>query len=1125
MPEFTKSQQNVISYRGKNLLVSASAGTGKTTVMIERIASLIAEGQDVSSLVVVTFTNLAASEMKKRLAAKLAERRNDPRVREQLEKLDNASICTLHSFCSELLRNYFYVVDVDPSFSILDGVTVAALRKTALDEVFKRYFRENDQLFKKVYKIFSTGRKDDKFRETLLSLYDFGGCLENFGDWYRQTRQNFLVFEENNPVMLTLCNDVKQNSEYFCAEFKALAEKCVQEGLFGFADVCVANSQKFNVDFSDFQTATDSLAKLSLLPLPNRNAKKDFGADKTTEERVRGEFDWVKDDAKKFCDKYAKLRNGKTVEQLWEESKVSVLYTDKLVEILERFEEEFSQQKKRRGGLDFGDLERLTLRLLNDEVADAVCDRYKFVFVDEYQDTNPVQEAIIAKLSARADLFMVGDVKQSIYGFRGCDPTIFLNKYTAFKQTDCGRVEELNANFRSNAEILHFVNDLFDRVMTQDFGKVDYARTARLEGKKPPLLKTPSVQIDLVVKQKNDLAEISDVYDVTQKATDKTAVTQGEVIAEKINGFVGMAYKDKHGNPKRINYGDVVILVRNLKDRAVDIYNALVERNIPVMANFKTTGYANKEVRELVNLMRAVDNPYNDVYFVGVCLSCIGGFTEDMLAQVKIATDDRRAPFYTRMQMYVGSAKNDDISVKIDKILAYLEQLRFFADSATVDEFVLKVLADTKYHLYVQGLPNGALRLKRLYAFVDSLKGASYAQSVAKFLSYLDEADEGLAEEGLSNTNAVRLMTMHASKGLEFPIVIVAGTETGFNYDYPAVVRNAKLGLATRYYDFDKMRASNTLGATACGMFNRTTQQEEEMRLLYVALTRAETVLNVVGTVAEAQLSAMPKRPEAANSHLDWLLTALKNKYGKLEGVATDEQICVVREISSQQNVRENLLCEQSNDMADLENRLNFRYPFADQTQMPSKIVSSALDKEFIDVDESRAEYVLVENDKNFVGTAYHKVYQYVNYDADKQAIAQTIEGLVHECKVEERYAKQLDVDLIFQTLNNADLRRLTAQGKVYREMPFMLYVPYDSVAKDKRFSDTVMLQGVIDLLILNKDFATVVDFKYTSKSNLVKQNYAAQLNSYRLAVQNICGVQDVACYVLSIADNKLIKM
>ena len=1121
---FTTSQQNVIDFRGKNMLVSASAGTGKTTVMIERIVSMIEQGADVSEIVVVTFTNLAAAEMKARLANKLAEKRNNPHILEQMEKLDSASICTLHSFCSELLKNYFYVVDIDPAFTILDSVTVSTLRKNTLDDVFAEYFSQKDDVFRRVYKIFATHRREENFKSTLLTLYDFSRCLEDFSAWYQQKRSNFIEFSNDNPIIQTILSDIAQSVDYYRRNMTDIVERSVAEDL-AYTDVFRYNADILcKIRLDKLENALNDLAKTSLQALPRKTKKSVFTE---IEENIRQNFKDLKDDFEKFAGKYATLCRGESIETLWEETKQSTVYTDKLVEIVEKFDQAFFLAKKQRGGVDFNDLEHLTLQLLSDEETLAeIHSRYKLVFVDEYQDTNPVQEAIVAKLATPNNLFMVGDVKQSIYGFRGCEPSIFVDKYIRYKTLGEGCVEELNDNFRSNSEILEFVNILFNEIMTARFGKVNYKYTAQLKGTTAPSLKTPSVRIDLISKEEREKVEIDNLYDITVDNSDYDGVQQGELIAKRIKEYVGMAYRDKNGVAKRIEYGDIVILMRGLTSKAIDIYNTLVSSNIPVSAGFKVDGFSSKEVRDLVTLLRVIDNPYNDVYLIGACLSPFGGFTEKELGVVRLDTEGR-IPFYERLQNYKVNGLNVDIVRKINDFLDFLRKLRFYSRSASVCEIALYVMKVKDYHLYVQSLPNGGMRLRKFYAFIDSVKDASYGQTVDKFLSFVDETEDRRAESGISAGNTVRLMTMHASKGLEFPVVILAGIESQFNFDNYTVETNANLGLAIRYYNFLNMRVADTLGATACGMFNKTKQREEEMRLLYVAMTRAKFALNIVGTVSDKQLKALPKLPTRAMTHLDWLLIAIKQQM-KLPKVADGLEINVVDSIYvDETEAQTDYLCDQTVSVKDVKRKLSYKYKYADQTLMPSKVVSSALDKEYLDVtDEPQPEFTLnVNNDRNYIGTAYHKVLQYVNYRANEVEIRELIDSLVRDGKIEQRFAEKLDIKLIHSTLNNPDLVKLLSCGKVYHEIPFMLYVPYDQVAKDKRFSDDVILQGVIDLLIVDGDKATVIDFKYTSRSDTVEQNYAAQLNSYKLAVQRICGIENVAAYVLSIEDNKLISM
>ena len=1148
--QYTPEQQNVISFPVgnapmQNMLVSASAGTGKTTVMIERIARLIREGTnpqagkpvDVDKIVVVTFTNLAAAEMKNRLFAKLSEFADDHRVREQLEKLDNASICTLHSFCSDLLRNYFYVVDIDPAFTILDSVTLSKLKDSAIDELFKDYFTAKDSDFFKLYQIYSTNRQEENFKNLILKLHVFSRNLVDFDSWYAQKRQSFTKHDNNGLMMRILIDDINSTVDFCKQQFALLKKRCEEEDgaqLAGYCQKCLDALNGEN--WSTAQSAFDAIRKVDLPTLISKSSTKSYQpmSDALIEDKIRHDYNKVRDIYNKKAKGYRDILADKNIATLWEEIDHSLEITDKLVEIVQRFEQKFFALKKQRGGVDFNDLEHLALKVLEDgEVSAMLKEKYQYVFVDEYQDTNPVQEAIITSIVPNDHLFMVGDIKQSIYGFRGCDPGIFGAKQQCYAQNNGGVLEQLNDNFRSNKDILQFVNFVFGQIMTNDLGQVDYKNTACFRGATPQTLKqVASVRINLVKKPTAEKPVIFDYYDITQPTSVVGDEVQAKAIVNRIKSYVGMAYKDKEGNAKRIQYGDIVILMRDMvksaHTNALTIYDALVAENIPVTASFKLDGFASKEVRELVNLLRVVDNPYNDVYLAGVCLCSFGNFTESDLAQIRLNTTKEIVPFFDRMTEY-RNAFNNDISAKIDNLLNFVESLRFYSHGASVCDVVLQAIKQTEFNLYVEGLPNGALRLNKLNTFVDSLRGASYAESIDKFLYYLDESEENKTEQPLAQTNAVRIMTMHASKGLEFPIVILAGLENPFKFDKPHktnyVLRNKDVGLTAYHYDFHQMKRYETLGAHACYLYNMHKQREEEMRLLYVAMTRPKFVLDIFATADDKQLSAIPRAPKDADGYLDWLMYILKTNNTTQLFEQNHVQVEVVESVAQGQKVSQQLLCEQLTDAQVILDNLSYNYPFASQTTMPTKIVSSALDKQYFDDEESLTAPVLVQDDKNKVGTAYHAVYQFVDYNADVDGIQKTIQQLVEVGKIQQQYADQLDVNLIYQTLQNPQLKGILQGGKVYHEIPFMLYAPYDQLAKDKRFSDKVMLQGVIDLLVVAEGKATVVDFKFTSRSDKVAERYPYQLNSYKMAVKTICGIDDVDAYVLSIADNKLIQM
>ncbi len=1166
MKKFTKEQQQVIDFRGRRLLVSASAGTGKTTVMIQRILSLIADGADISQFVVVTFTNLAAAEMKARLARELAAVSNDRRMVEQLEKLDNANISTIHSFCSELLRNYFYLVDIDPGFAIPDNVTVANLKKAVLDEMFAEYFASDDEIFAYVHKIFSKNRQEDRFKQTVLSLYEFARGLENFEEWYLSKRQNFVEYSADNPLIKTLLCDITTTCVYVKNNFAKLAKRCDNEGLTSFAEICRANADLCGeVKTDNLQSAVDYVCVKRLVRLPSAGRGKKAATnlveiDEAIEKQIRADFDTLLKTYDDMSKKYQKLFRGMSVDELWQQNVQTAVYTDKLVEVVTEFERRYFSAKKQRGYIDFGDLEHLALAILRmPEVRDEIAAKYRYVFVDEYQDTSPIQEEIVKALSD-ADLFMVGDVKQSIYGFRGCEPEIFLAKYNRYKSGDEGTAVRLNTNFRTNNEIFDFVNDLFSHVMTADFGRVDYRNDAMLEGPNLRALPLPSVQVNLVCPPKAEKPKVEGMYDITHIDKADEGVTQAKIIAANVSKFVGTRYTDGNGE-HTISYGDIVVLTRSLKDKATDIYDALVEANIPVVANFKVDGYASKEVRDLVNLLRMLDNPYNDVYTVGVCLSCFGKFTEAELGTIRLDTAGR-VPFYKRLRDYARDFDGDKIAQKINTLLEFVDKVRFYSVSSTVCETLLYVMKLTDYELYVSGLPNGGLRVRKLYGFIESVRGAAYAESVDKFLEYIDESDDNAVEEGVGNADAVRIMTMHASKGLEFPIVIVAATETRFNLSPEAVERNVELGLAINYYDFDTMRVSGSIGATACGMFNKTKQREEEMRLLYVALTRAKYMLNVVGNVTEKQLSDLPKQPQKAMSHMDWIMSMLRSNYAETEFATDKLTVEVNRELPECEVRSAAAICRQYTDKQAVLDKMNYVYRFSEQVDMPLKVVSSALDKEALAVAQQADEEEIVtevlvddympeeeqatktsvtgkknaqnkipqdildkQTERNKVGSAYHKVLQYVPLSATERQICDVFDKLVSDETLDKKYADEVSPEVVCRIVNDPSYLAICTQGKAYRELPFMLSAPYNALVPGSKFTDDVMLQGVIDLLVVDGTHATVVDYKYTKHSDTVKERYAAQLNSYVMAVKQIFGIDDVDCYILSIADGKLLKL
>ena len=1164
--ELNKAQKDIVCSTGQDLLVSASAGTGKTRVLTYRIGKLIADGEDISSMVVVTFTKLAAAEMKTRVGAVLAKLPQTPHISEQLEKLDMACISTLHSFCTDLARNYFYIADIDPNFSILDESVCKKLQNSAMQQVVQQYFKSNDEVFGKLYKMLATKRKEQNFLDLLFDLYEKLRCLEDYRTWYQSTLQNFQLDQENNPLLAFLCKQLKAELQTI-ARWECQARDFAKMHSIGFFDVLDRNCNALNgvLAQQDLQFVA-SLADVVLESLPSRN-KKGLGDEGLVEE-ARQLHEKATDLLGKLLKKVEAFK-GKTTQQLCQETADFVVYTNKVMEIIGQFDVAYTEAKRNFGGLDFGDLEHVALQILNnDEARRAVHERYKWVFVDEYQDTNPIQEAIVQKIATRGRLFMVGDVKQSIYGFRGCDPTIFVKKKKQIQSGALsGEVHTLGQNFRSNKGILHFVNCVFSQLMTEDFGDIDYKTDGKFTfGTEQQAILfehtgAPVVSLELLVDDSDKQVEPSkkkgknaqageqqldksvpsqklEIYNPTAVENYDQKPTQGKLVLKAIRQHLGKI------NPKtgeRISYGDIVVLTRSMTDKASQIYKELVENNVPVCANFKAEAYLNKEVRELVNLLRVVDNPYNDIFVASCCLSPFGKMSEQELAEVRILSDKHKTAFVESLQHYQQHGKSQALQQKIADFLQLVEDVRFVSRSSTVDVVLLYVLQRTNFHLFVQAFPNGGMRVNKMYTFIDSLKGNNFAQSVDKFIAFLDDSQGEKKADVVFGGDAVRMMTMHASKGLEFPVVILPCLETEFRDDHDAVLLDTELGVSMKHYDFDQMLKWDTVGNFAVTQGIKNKQKQEELRLLYVAMTRAECNLVLVAKTTSQNIQQLPERASACKSHLDWILHALAKLQDQKD--ATFQQLVQQKYFKQSNNdfALPNLdgdesasKVKQETDVDKVMQQIGYVYPFQQQQEMPSKLVSSALDKLYLDI-HTEEQQVILQNDERStvgkiddpaaVGTAYHIVLQYAPFGSNVEQIQNVINSLVADGRLQQKFADQLNTSVLFNVLNNAELAQLLGQGKVYREQQFMLYLPYNQVA-DGAFTDKVMVQGVIDLLVLLPNKAIVVDYKHSSSNEeRLQKSYQRQLASYKLAVEQICGISDVECYIMAIEQNKLVAM
>ncbi len=1115
MPNYTINQQKVIDSHASNLLVSASAGTGKTTVMVERIYQLIASGAvDISNILVVTFTKLAAAEMKQRLMAKLLANSSNAIIAEQLEKIDQCSICTVHSFCSDIIRNYFYVVGVDPTYSIVDSITANKLRSEALDYTIQH--TEQDEAFTTLYDMLAYKRKDTNLRNFITKQYDYAVTLVQYQQWYANARQHYLHAEDKEGLLARLLvSDINSNISELSQQWGELGMLFEKLGMGKHSLDCYARSHHLQSNRQDIE----EIARwLTLLQLDNITQMRQsyFPAD-ADYKGITAVVRELKKRTDTILGGYVQLFGGGSWQQLADITASNVVYTDKLVQLVGEFSDRYYQLKHNRGMVDFADLEHLALSILSDDEALAsIRNRYSMVFVDEYQDTNAVQDSIFSLVAGTGKMFAVGDLKQSIYAFRGSDPTIFLQKYHTFMHSSDGQVVELNQNFRSNSKILDFANMVFSHIMTEPFGKVDYKSSAMLEGALQCSSHIPAVSIDIVDSATTEVEEIAPLYDITT-ATSSSIGGEGAVVSQRIRSVVGSVLTLGDGTTRKIGYGDIAILCRGFNERVQSVYDRLVQDNIPVQSTLSADLNKGKEIRDIVSLLRVLDNPTDDISLVGVCKSCIGNMSEQTLADIKVATSHVRCTFIERLQLYADE-HCDDISSQCVALLALIDRLRLVSQSSTVHMVVLELMDSTDYHLHVMALPNGQLRTRQLYRFVDELVGKSYNSSVDKYLQFLDSQRKDKASDSVIVGNAVRMMTMHSSKGLEFPVVFIIDSDKSFKIDRDKLKCDPSVGLALDSYDFDNMTTSTTIGGYCTTLTREISAKEEEMRILYVALTRSQYHLFVVASNSKL-LDTSARSVLSANSYARWIMSAV-NAVGidscRAEGI--DITLWDSNMVSPPAD-GDSLLCAQSTDDSIAS---SMQYSYSYNTDVPAKVVSSMLDKAHLHQQERDTVEALATYDHTplLIGTAYHAVYEHITAEATLADIDSCVQLLVDNGTITADIASHIDSSLVYNTINNAQLIALM-QGKVYREIPFMLSTSMDSISNSNS-SDSVILQGIIDMLVVSGDSAVVIDYKYVTSTYQLQQRYARQMASYRLAVTNITGISKVSSYILSIRDNKI---
>ncbi len=903
MADFTPEQKNALDARGK-IIVSASAGSGKTTVMIEKIVRLLIDGVPLSSILAVTYTNKAAAQMKEKLRDKLVKRINDPntgaeakrRLKKQLPEIACADISTVHSFCAGLIRSHFYAVGVDNKFGVMmDGTAEEkALKSRALDMTFENAYADGEEDFLKLLSVFFRKKSDNELRKIFIKIYedirnraDYKEFLKTQGERYTQAAFDEIV-ETLYRLLMEKCRYYLEKTasvfEYFEESHRRLdreaEEKAARTGK-------AKKEPKVRAGVQLSRILKDGLERLLVTPdyfaacgveLPTLPARERASKDDTVERR---EYVATLDAWKnKIVGIFTEDRLvGETREHALDAFLQSGEIAAALAKYVLQFDENFGMLKKGKGLLDCSDLEHYALELLGmEEVAKEVKDKYAYVFVDEYQDVNPVQEKILSYLTGE-NVFLVGDMKQSIYGFRGSESRYFREKQNEYKQADGAVALELTKNFRSADAVLDAVNGQFLLAMTEDNGSVEYKDGHKMtrgglykekdgrvilhdlsrvkEQAKNAQSAENSVVSDSEQEIKEELSSLG-VYSVLEaagkgkkKKTDLLADELERIIKEEVT--YARYYDIETNSYKKVGYSDVAILTRNNVGKIKGAVDELVKRGIPVSTAAGVNVCNYPEIKTLIDILSYIDNEEQDIPLCSALLAMADDITLDDLTEIRLAyprssrgEDKQTAKTYREAVRRYAEEKQDLLSYKLKKFFAYTAQLRTLSAVTNAGDLLSKIITETRMEAKLLARENGDGCLKRIRRFLEETCLPEPVKTHA-FLARLRDLEYNIVFSESGGEDSVRVLTMHGSKGLEFPVVIVNDINGSFKMDSDSgVLIDETYGLAPFAYDKANMTVAPTVLRKLCLWKKHSAQISDELNLYYVALTRAKYGLHIL---------------------------------------------------------------------------------------------------------------------------------------------------------------------------------------------------------------------------------------------------------------------------------------
>ena len=1141
---WTTEQQQVIDLRNRNILVSAAAGSGKTAVLVERIVKIITDKNhpvDIDHLLIVTFTNAAAAEMRERIGnaieKALDEQPGDEHLLRQLTLIHNAQITTIDSFCLYVVRNHFHEIDLEPNFRIGDEGELKLLREDVLGRVLEQNYEEPSEAFSDFVEGYASGRTDAALNEMILQLYEFSRSypwpekwLDSFVGIYRiENREELDRAEWLAPLTENICFVLKDCEQLLK---QALAVTQQDDGPDMYEKAVRSDLEKYE-SLSKLTSFCELSVALSDIKYDRLASSRGFEGDPDKLELVKSLREQAKDVVKKLCKQYFFCSPEMMIEQL--ERTEPML--EEVVRLTKQFADEFAAAKRRKNLVDFHDVEHFALQILVDEetekakkTAEEFRDTFEEIMIDEYQDSNEVQETLLRSISREErgenNIFMVGDVKQSIYRFRLARPELFMKKYDSYslEESTTQRID-LHKNFRSREEVLTCTNDIFYKIMVRSLGNVEYdAEAALYPGASYPV--SADFTPEILLADSND--ELLEDTELSDKKT-----LEAKIVAEEIRHLMKtQPVTDKAtGELRAARYSDIVILLRSLSGWADSLVEVLNGNGIPAHTVSSTGYFSTVEVQTVLSMLRLLDNPRQDIPMAAVLRSPMAGLTDEELAVLRL--EDGSVPFHEAVlelaeglyeedgQKEISDSeadseadqkqgrnadgkKEDDIETtahrKLLKFYKKYRQLRQLVPDTPIHELIEIILRETGYGHYVAAMPAGSRRTANLNMLLE--KAAAYEKTSYKglfhFVRYIDElqkydVDFGEADMVGENEDVVRIMSIHKSKGLEFPIVIVSGMGKNFNKQdtRSKMVLHPELGIGLDYMDGKKRIKSPTIAKKAIAKQIELENLGEELRVLYVALTRAKEKLILTGTLKDApekleffrqqaNLSKAADRPlsyltrEGASGYLDWILPAVLSYGDKYPVRIVEAAELVLDEVENQLEQNEDLTerieeieAADTQLVGQLKQRFSQRYPYQVDVLRKNKYSVSELKhramRERFEAEQEETVPAFLEepvtptiplfiqreesveqetaNRGALRGTAVHRVMECYDFASEK-SVQEQMEAMEKEEKITADMRALVKEQIVADFVSSETGRRMAlAQcgGALYREKPFVM--------------------------------------------------------------------------------------